>query len=246
MHEKLTFFDIVKSDYDCQVEDLSDFIDTSNDEVFKNISALNYLPWIGKRFDNFKTLIVGESFYAWNDKNKSQDEINKELNSNLFLRDVVSSQGLLLHKDKKNHVFYRNIERLIYGKSAITEIERKKLWTSVGFHQFIQIPMETNRVRPTIDQYKESAILLKELCVRLKIDHCLFLGSDKKKFDSVKNAYGKDNFIPADPDNLRVPIGNTFGRKRIGKFEDIETNFIFVKHPSAYFNWSLWHEHMIK
>ncbi|WP_034690904.1 hypothetical protein, partial [Kaistella palustris] len=58
--------------------------------------------------------------------------------------------------------------------------------------------------------------------------------------------YGKENFKIKDIDTPKVPIGNTFGRKRIVKHEDKEVEFIFIRHPSAFFSWKIWNEKMIK
>lgn len=246
MKERLKFHDIVKSDYDLQKEKLNDFIDFSFDDKLKNLTDLNYLPWIGNKLRPRKTLIVGESLYLWKESNKDFQEIYNEAISEIFLRKTVSTQGLCLNKDKKTHKFYRGIERLFAGKKDITENERFDFWTGIIFHQFVQEPMDNHKIRPTQQQYKVGASVLKDIIKLLNIELCIFLGSDISKVNLIQEVYGKENFAIKDSENPKIKIGNTFGRKRIAKYDNKEVEFVFVRHPSAFFSWKVWNQKMIK
>lgn len=246
MKGKLKYNDIMKSNYDLQKEKLHDFIDFSFDEDLRNLDGLNYLPWIGNNLWSRKTLIVGESLYLWKENNRDLLEIQNEAISEIFLRKTVSTQGLLLNQDKKTHKFYRGIERLFAGKKDISEKERFDFWTGIIFHQLVQEPMNNNKTRPTQKQYKIGATVLKETIKLLDVELCIFLGSDESKVNLIKEVYGKENFNIKDIANPKVKIGNTYGRKRIAKYDDKVVEFVFIRHPSAFFSWKVWNEKMIK
>lgn len=246
MKTRLELGDIVKSDYDLQKEKLNNFIDFSFDDELRHLINLNYLPWIGNKSDSKRTLIVGESLYLWQEKNRDLVDIYKEATSEIFLRKTVSTQGLLLNKDKKTHKFYRGIERLMKGKKNLSTEERVDFWKSIIFHQFVQEPMKDLKTRPSQNQYENGALVLKEIIKLLNIEICVFLGSDLSKVNIVKVAYGEENFIIKDVENSKIEVGNTFGRKRIAKYDNKEVEFLFVRHPSAFFSWKKWHDKMIK
>lgn len=234
---------MIKTDKDYMQEKLKLYADFSLDETILNqINDLNYLPWLGIDFNKNKTLIVGESFYLWEENVRNQKEIEEEVKDKNFLRKALSSQGLLLVKDKKKHVFYRNIERLFFGVKNISQESRIKFWKSVAFHQFVQSPMKNNKERPTDNQYEKGATLLKEVCDFLEVKHCVFLGSDYSKFKLIKESYKSENFIT----QKKEAIGNMKGRICIAKSNDKEIIFTFVRHPSAFFSWKKWHKEFIK
>lgn len=213
------------------------------DEYFKKIKTENfkYLPFVGINFSKsvIKTLIVGESLYKWGKTPAEKEKCEKEISSEFFLRKTVIEQGLNIKKGKKYHRFYRNIERLIKGNDIENFEKRMNFWSEFSFHEFILESMGSLNQRPTIHQYKDGAKALIEVSEILKIEKCIFLGSEFEKFDIIQKEFEKHNFEVIKFE--RKKIGRNWGRKRIFKKDKLEITIYFVKHPSAFFSWKLWH-----
>ena len=213
------------------------------DEFFKKIKTENfkYLPFVGTNFSRsaIKTLIVGESLYKWGKSPAEKEKCEREISSEFFLRKTVIEQGLNIKKGKNYHRFYRNIEKLINGNDIDSFEKRMNFWSEFSFHEFILEPMESLNQRPTIQQYKAGAKALIEIIEILNIEKCIFLGSEFEKFDIIQKEFEKQKFDVIKFE--RKKIGKNWGRKRIFKKDKLQTTIHFVKHPSAFFSWKLWH-----
>jgi len=219
-----------------------DFIDSSFDHYFDQISNLFFYPFIGKEFTDSKQklLIVGESVYNWESDAARRINAQKQLLSKHFVRKTCIEQGLKINSDKNYHRFYRNIELMHFGKKIDKE-ERGKFWKSVCFHEFVLEPMQSIIDRPTEMQYVKGAEVLIKIINLLKIEKVYFLGSEFKKFETIRNELFKNNFSVETFERKR--IGRHFARKRIIKRENnYSTTIYFVKHPSAFFSAKKWHQ----
>lgn len=128
-----------------------------------------FKPWIGKSYGRFKTLskknikllIIGESHYGDADDNKNFTGfvINKHIKSTL-------EKGSGIGYFSKIYNFF----------NYIYPIKQEQFWNSVAFYDYVQSWVENKRIRPTAEQFKESANLFMGLLSELKPDVVIFTG----------------------------------------------------------------------
>lgn len=120
------------------------------DSNFKDIEDLKWLPWVGDRFSSLspenKLLIIGESHCHDN----TPFSIEKH-NAREFTRDVI--EELAIERWYYGTKIFPNLHRALFRND---EFDSATFWSLVSFYNFIQRPMDTNRGRPSCDDFYNS------------------------------------------------------------------------------------------
>lgn len=194
--------------------------------------GLKWDPYIGKNYFKNETriLVIGESHY------KKGVDIEKYENKN-FTNHVVKVHAI----QGKYSKLFPNFHKALFGE---LEFDEQKLWDNLAFYNFVQRSMETNKKRPTKNDFIEGWSTFFKIVEVLKPTHCLFIGLSASKTLRIAAEFKNIEILNFE----RCPkIQNTFPRKfsmRINNNKLI--NVIFIKHSSQYFSWSKWNDFLQK
>lgn len=220
-------------------------IDLTLDEQLKEITKLNWLPWIGRDYKMNKysdrLLVVGESHYDW----REYDSLTKLQNRD-FTRFVIEEQGLshLSNWQQKEREWYwrlvRNLEKTFFNEQFIDSNKRERLWHSVAFFNLVQRYLETNKHRPTKIDYVEGWQVFFELVKIIQPNQCIILGTENNKIAGLNLALKDSLYYPATV-SWGKKIGKSYSKSIYLKSEALpELKILFIKHPSSFFNWKEW------
>ena len=212
-------------------------MNTQLDIKFKNVKNQKWLPFVGDNYlkisDNNKLLIVGESHYLDPDDPKSIERHN----SIDFTREVIDELAI-----RGNHYGTRIFPKFHKAMFANNEFDTKTFWNLTSFYNFVQRPMETNKNRPTDDDFYNGWLTFFETIKILKPKTCLFIGV--KASNSLKRQIrGSDlelvSFTKEDK------ISKTCPRRATIKNADGQSiELIFIQHTSRFFSWSKWNDYI--
>lgn len=208
------------------------------DEQFSQIENLKWFPWVGSQYNfilpNNKLLIVGESHYHDN----TPASIEKH-NSPTFTREVI--EELAIEREYYNTRIFPNLHRALFRNDGF---DSPTFWNLVSFYNFIQRPMETNKGRPSYDDFYNSWFPFFEIVKLLKPRVCLFIGTSSA--NSLESAVQNTKFS-IDGIKYEDYISNAYARTAIMKDKDNnEIQLIFIRHTSQMFSWSKWNEYLQK
>lgn len=210
---------------------------TSNTK-FSEIENLKWLPWIGDRFNSLaldnRLLIVGESHYHDN----TPASIEKH-NSPTFTREVV--EELAIERWYYGTKIFPNLHKALFRND---EFDSPTFWSLVSFYNFIQRPMDTNKGRPSYDDFYNSWFPFLEIIKLLKPRTCLFIGTSAA--NSLGHALQSTDFS-TDGVKWEDYISNAYAKTAVIKDKDAnETQLIFIRHTSQMFSWSKWNDYLQK
>lgn len=195
------------------------------DSKFDEFNELAWRPFVGENYisSNFKILLIGESHY------KSADEINPNFEKKDFSRWVVDEMGIKQYDYQSK--FFKNLNKMF------AENNPKQFWDKIAFYNFIQRPMTTINEKPNSIDFKEGWKVFEIVLKILKPDYCIFLGNRSADFFCgfcVKNNISASNVTRYEKINEAY-----FKRSQIN-INDLNTELIFIKHPSMAFNTENW------
>lgn len=212
------------------------------EELFNEVERLTWLPWIGSNYSDNKLLLVGESHYAQGEDGEEDLDCY-----NSFITDKNATISIVEEViDGSTWNFFRNTHYALTGNE---NVNRRVLWENVAFYNFIQRPMNTTDDKPSAKDNRNGWKVFFELLKVLKPSHCIFLGSGSAEYlwsemnKSTDIVFADDKCIL----NLRdKKIGNCWGKLAYLEYEDVNTDIVFIRHPSAYFSKEEWHEYLME
>jgi len=214
-----------------------------DDELKEN--GFYYLPWIGKNYpnSNFKTLIVGESYYNWGKNDKEIEKVKEKTSKNDFIRVLVKYHGFfhtLTDNEKgggKKGKLFINLEKAILNKEKISPEEIEKFWENIAFYEFVENPLSNIKERPSKKDYEHGAKNIQKLIDVIDPQLIILLGTSYDKIYSLQKLY-KGKFF-----NNEKKI-DSFNAKRIDfNYNGKPKRIIAIGHPSSSyrkFNWKNW------
>lgn len=210
----------------------------SIDIKLKEIENLKWLPWVGDRFNSLaldnRLLIVGESHYHDN----TPASIEKH-NARTFTRDVI--EELAIERCYYGTKIFPNLHRALFRND---EFDSPTFWNLVSFYNFIQRPMDTNKGRPSYDDFYNSWLPFIAIIQLLKPKTCLFIGTSAA--NSLGHALQSTDFS-TDGVKWEDYISNAYAKTAVIKDKDEnETQLIFIRHTSQMFSWSKWNDYLQK
>lgn len=224
-------------------------VDISYDHVFEKNTELKWWPWIGKEFHNSKnkTLILGESTYIWEatktekmERKAEEARIIERISRNDHLRILHQNHALDFDRPSK---YVRNIERAIFQSKAPSATDKGRLWASVVYHNLVLRPMATLKDRPTETDYGAGWKEMLNLSTHLEIEQCIVYGLEWKKINALLLIL-KSQVLSGDLTYTRRKLTQKIGRSCpcviTIKTNGRHMNILFIRHPSAFFNWKTW------
>jgi hypothetical protein len=124
-------------------------ITTAYDQQLAALPGLNWLPWIGQHYGDYKILILGDSHYYEKDK-----EERKWLDSKDATRGYINDHGLNSH-NFPDRDFLSSVENVLLNKAEASDEDREKIWTRVAFFNLVQRPMTNGSTEPEDVDYDE-------------------------------------------------------------------------------------------
>lgn len=208
------------------------------DTKYSKIEQLKWLPWVGNCFESLdndnRLLIIGESHYH----DGTPDSIEKHESPN-FTREVI--EELAVERCYYGTKIFPNLHKALFRND---EFDSPTFWNLVSFYNFIQRPMDTNKGRPSYDDFYNSWFPFLELTKILRPKVCLFIGTSAA--NSFEYALQNTNFS-TDGIKWEDYISNAYAKSASLKDSDgNEIQLIFIRHTSQMFSWSKWNEYLQK
>lgn len=237
------------------VDQTKEVLDTSFDVRFRENEKLTWLPWIGKKYENTRVLVVAESHYT----NKATEELVQSdiaayMNDPWSTREIVAEYPLMglsanwrNNGNRRNNPTFDNITRILVGDALLGAEDgekRKRLWSCIAYMNFIQRPMrylkDSEKERPTINDREIGWKALSTVLRVLKPGICIFAGLEASKdfnwyvkevgINAGELNWGTEKINSATPRSAKIDINGT------------AVDCKFIKHPSKFFSWGRWSE----
>lgn len=195
-----------------------------------------FKPWIGDNYDTGifgkKILAIGESFYC------SEEDI-KKLPEGTSMTDKIVTDYLAIRDGKYRENdggwtnTYLKFERSLQGEETTPE-DSRKIWNSIAFYNYLQVPMSGARESGSLIDYKNAENAFFEVINELQPDLIIVWGVGK-----LFNNLPEDNWKWGDPlDFDGWPIKNGCYKLNNGAL----VRCIAVYHPSTGYQWDWWHK----
>lgn len=218
--------------------------DKSFDKAFKEVEGLARYPWVGclfaKNRSNFRPLIIGESHYATDGKEFSQEAFvqSKDINfTRIVVNDVINDKCMC----KPTWKMY---DGLLKTFLKVSPEDVKVFWTKVAFYNFIQRVMRSTNEEPS-DEDKRTGWKCLRGVIKVLEPTCIILigvrndgGSDYLNDDNVKLVDFQD-----DKDNR---INNCMPRTGKIFYHNKEIPITLIKHTSQGYSPDQWREYLEK
>lgn len=209
---------------------------TEKDKHFEQIENLKWLPWVGNQFSSIapknRMLIIGESHYH----DRTEQSIENH-NSPILTREVI--EDMAMDRNYYGTKIFPNLHRALFRND---DFDAHKFWNSVSFYNFVQRPMDTNKDRPTYEDFYQGWKTFFQLSDILNPRVCLFVGtSAANSFESAARDLG----IKASAIKHGEFISNAYPRK--AEFTDSKGQkhtLVFIRHTSQMFSWSKWNDYL--
>jgi hypothetical protein len=195
-------------------------------------NIIKWLPWIGSDFEKSKVkiLIIGESHYF---NPNEPGSFEKHQNPNFTITVI---EEMAIGRDYYKTKIHQNFHRAILGND---NFDASKFWNSLAYYNFIQKPMDTNKGRPSNDDFYESWESFHEIIDILQPTLCLFIGTTAA--NSFNNFNRNNNIAFEDVKHVKK-IGQNYAKKAL--LLKTQTPIHFIKHTSQYFSWKKWNEYL--
>lgn len=190
------------------------------------MKRVKFLPWEGSNYaagwDGKRVMVLGESHYC-----ASIEEAVPQITNQIItdLLDVTSE-----HEGYKNT--YTKFANALAGKS-LSFIERKKLWHSVLFYNYVQVPISGARISPTEEEFAESEAAFFEVLDTYRPDRIIAWG--KRLYNNLpRQGYQ----LP----DLELLNGDSFETWAYETKNGHVAQVLPIIHPSAAFVPNYWYE----
>ena len=207
-----------------------------DDKVLSEVDGLKWLPWVGDRFNSAppacKILVVGESHY----QGESQKSIDKHKSPD-FTRAVI--QDLAIERNYYKTRIFPNFHRAIFRTD---KFDSEAFWHLVSFYNFVQRPMNTNKGRPSYDDFYNGWKTFFELAETLNPTTCIFIGTSA--VNSLSEA-AKDAGLEAPEIKKGDFISNAYPRTAVLWDKSGRPHkLVFIRHTSQMFSWRKWNDYL--
>ena len=194
-------------------------------------SKIFFQPFVGKDYANGgifgkRILVLGESHYM-NEENREDCMVPT------FTQDIVEWY-LDENKERKPWMpTYLKFERSLVGEETDQE-ERLKIWNSIMFYNYLQVPMYGPREAGTDEQYQQSENAFFEVLEKYRPEYVIAWGKrlweklpgDKEGYKEGKDIKVGDTCVPTGSYTLKS------GHR---------VKVMAVNHPSVGYSWDYWH-----
>ena len=223
-------------------QDYYELCDCKFDTAFDKISTLNRYPWVGSNYSesNCRLLILGESHYATDGKNFSQEAFEEAQDKN-FTRGVVNC---VIRNKSMSQLTWKMYEGLLQTFQKLSPEDVKDFWSKVSFYNFIQRVMKSSDEKPTDEDKRIGWKCLGDVIKVLEPTSIIIVGV---RNDGGSDALNDETVCLKDfQDDKDYKINNC--RPRIGRIilHNKEIPLTMIKHSSQGYNPDQWREYLIK
>ena len=192
---------------------------------------VKFLPWEGENyqkggFNGKKILVIGESFYC------SEGEAVATLTTKIVEDYLAIRKG----EYRKNNGLWTNsylkFERSLVGEETTPE-DSQKIWNSIAFYNYLQVPMSGARESGSPIDYKNAEKAFFEVLNKLQPDLIIVWGVGK-----LFNNLPEDRWTWGKPLNVEGKDINN-GYYQLNNKNEVRC--IAVYHPSVGYSWDKWH-----
>ncbi len=185
-----------------------------------------FSPWVGKHYhtgwNGKRMMVLGESHYC-----ASSEEAVPQI-TNRIITDLMDADSE--HEGYKNT--YTKFANALAGKFLSFD-ERKRLWHSVLFYNYVQVPMSGARISPTTQEFAQSETAFFEVLETYR-PGCIIAWGKRLYNNLPRRGY---QF----PD-LALPNGDSMETWAYETSDGQIVEVLPITHPSAAFVPSYWHE----
>ena len=193
---------------------------------------VKFMPWKGENyqkggFNGKKILVIGESFYC-SEEEAVATLTDKTVNDYLAIRN-----GEYRENNGGWTNTYLKFERSLVGEETTPE-DSQKIWNSIAFYNYLQVPMSGARESGLPIDYKNAETAFFEVLNDLQPDLIIVWGVGKlfNNLPEDRWTWGKSlNVEGMDINNGYYQLNNKN-----------EVRCIAVYHPSAGYSWDKWHK----
>lgn len=187
---------------------------------------VKFLPWVGGQYTiglhNKRVMVLGESHYC-----ASSEDAVPQL-TRLIITDLFDETSE--HEGYKNT--YTKFAHALAGKQ-LTKDERKTLWHSVLFYNYVQVPISGARISPTTDEFTISETAFFEVLETYRPDCIIVWG--KRLYNHLPR---KGRQLP----DLEMPNDDSFETWEYEMSDGHRVQVLPITHPSTAFVPEYWHE----
>ena len=191
-----------------------------------------FKPWVGKNyqkrgFNDKKILVIGESFYC------SEEDAVATLTDKIVNDYLAIRNGEYRENNGGWTNTYLKFERSLVGEETTPE-DSQKIWNSIAFYNYLQVPMSGARESGLPIDYKNAETAFFEVLNDLQPDLIIVWGVGKlfNNLPEDRWTWGKSlNVEGMDINNGYYQLNNKN-----------EVRCIAVYHPSAGYSWDKWHK----
>lgn len=196
-----------------------------------------FKPWEGRDYKTGgifgkKILAIGESFYC------SEEDV-KKLPEGTSLTDKVVKDYLAIRDGeyRENNGRWTNtylkFERSLTGEETTPE-DSHKIWNSIAFYNYLQVPMSGAREPGTPEDYKESEKAFLEVIEELQPELIIVWGVTKLFYSLPEEKWTEGEDLIVDG----YPVKNGYYQLKNEK----SSRLIAVNHPSTGYSRDRWHK----
>lgn len=194
-----------------------------------------FKPWIGNEYQTGgifkkKILVIGESFYC------SEEEAEKyaaTLTKKVVEDYLAIRNGELRENDGKWTNTYLKFERSLVNEETTPEKSRK-IWNSIAFYNYLQVPMSGARESGSIIDYKNAEEGFFEVINELEPDLIIVWGVGKLFCNLPEDRWKWGEQLVVDEWSIK----NGYYQLNNGK----NARCVAVYHPSTGYQWDWWHK----
>ena len=187
-----------------------------------------FLPWVGDTYhtgwNGKRIMVLGESHYC-----ASIEDAVPQI-TNRIIADLFDAESE--HEGYKNT--YIKFANALAGKK-LTLAEREKLWQSVLFYNYVQVPISGARIAPTTQEFAQSASAFFEILDTYRPDCVIAWG--KRLYNNLpRQGYQLPDLSLLNGDSIETWAYETTDKHLV--------QVLPITHPSAAFVPDYWHEVM--
>lgn len=191
--------------------------------MMKNVK---FLPWVGNHYqagrDGKRVMVLGESHYCASPKD-AVPRITNQVIADLL--DPASE-----HEAYKNT--YTKFANALAEKN-LTFDERKQVWNSVLFYNYVQFPLSGARVSPTAQEFIQSEAAFFEVLDAYRPD-CIIVWGQRLYNNLPRKGHQLPDLVLPNGDSIETWAYETSGGHTM--------QVLPITHPSAAFVPDYWHE----
>lgn len=193
---------------------------------------VRFEPWKGEEYQTGgifkkKILVIGESFYC------SEEEAVATLTEKVVTDYLAIRKGEFRENKGEWTNTYLKFERSLVGEETTPE-RSQKIWNSIAFYNYLQVPMSGARESGSKMDYKNAENAFFEVINNLQPDLIIVWGVGKLFNNLPEDRWTWGDLLKVDGWEIKNGYYQLENEKQV--------RCIAVYHPSTGYQWDWWHK----